>query len=77
MADRRGFEPCVCHFDRWLHTAEKLRLTSLVGTQVMLRAMFRGSGDGRACAHDGLGTQEAQGPTGQSDILLVYEVLIC
>ena len=43
----------------------------------MLRAMVRGSGDGRACAHDGLGTQEAQGHTGQSDILLVYEVLIC
>lgn len=48
-----------------------------MGTKVMLRAMVRGSGDGRACAHDGLGTQEAQGHPGQSDILLVYEVLIC
>ena len=77
VADRPGFEPCLCHFDRWLHTAETLRLTSLVGTQVMLKAMVRGNGDGRACAHDGLGTQEAQGHTVQSHILLVYEVLIC
>ena len=61
VADRPGFECCLCHFDRWLHTAEVLRLTALVGTKVVLRPTVRGSGDGQARACDGLGTQEAHG----------------